>query len=173
MNVSDVMVSAVITVKPDATVQEAGQLMLANRVSGLPVVDDSAKLVGLISEGDLLRRAAEETWPKAWGPPPRRGWAKLLMGPEERDTEYVTQQDRKVGDIMTRDVVSAAPETSISEIAALLVHHRIKLFRSSKTAASSVLSVARILLRRSRGQTCEGLPGVSIATTALARLPRT
>jgi len=48
------------------------------------------------------------------------------MGPEERDTEYVTQQDRKVGDIMTRDVVSAAPETSISEIAALLVHHRIK-----------------------------------------------
>ena len=126
MNASDVMASAVITVKPDATVQEAAQLMLANRVSGLPVVDDSAKLVGLISEGDLLRRAAEETWPKAWGPPPRRGWAKLLMGPEERDTEYVTQQDRKVGDIMTRDVVSAAPETSISESAALLVHHRIK-----------------------------------------------
>jgi CBS-domain-containing membrane protein len=94
MNASDVMVSAVITVKPHATVQEAAQLMLANGVSGLPVVDDSAKLVGLISEGDLLRRAAEETWPKAWGPP---GWAKLLMGPEERDTEYVTQHDRKVG----------------------------------------------------------------------------
>jgi CBS domain-containing protein len=47
MKASDVMVSAVITVKPDATVQEAGQLMLANRVSGLPVVDDSANLLGL------------------------------------------------------------------------------------------------------------------------------
>lgn len=86
MNASDVMVSAVITVKPDATVQEAAQLMLANRVSGLPVVDDSAKLVGLISEGDLLRRAAEETWPKAWGPPPRGfksgedGWNLPYLG---------------------------------------------------------------------------------------------
>jgi CBS domain-containing protein len=126
MNASDVMVTAVITVRPDATVQEAARLMLANRVSGLPVVDDSANLLGIISEGDLLRRAPEGTWPKAWGPPPRRGWAKLLMAPEELDNEYVTRHGRKVGDIMTRDVVSAAPETSISDIAALLVHHRIK-----------------------------------------------
>jgi CBS domain-containing protein len=126
MNVSDVMVSAVITVKPDATVQEAAQLMLANRVSGLPVVDDSANLIGIISEGDLLRRAPEGTWPKAWGPPPRRGWAKLLMAPEEPDTEFVAQHGRKVGDVMTRDVVSAASEASIADVAALMVHHRIK-----------------------------------------------
>jgi CBS domain-containing protein len=126
MNASDVMVSDVITVKPDATVQEAAQLMLANRISGLPVVDDSAKLVGIISEGDLLRRAPEGTWPKAWGPPPRRGWAKLLMAPDELDTEYVAKHDRKVGDIMTRDIVSAGLKTSIPDVAALMVHHRIK-----------------------------------------------
>jgi CBS domain-containing protein len=126
MNASDVMASAVITVKPDATVQEAAQLMLANRVSGLPVVDNSANLVGIISEGDLLRRAPEGTWPKAWGAPPRRGWAKLLMAPEEPDTEYVAQHDRKVGDVMTSDVVSVAPEASITDVAALMVHHRIK-----------------------------------------------
>jgi CBS domain-containing protein len=126
MNASDVMVNAVITVKPDATVQEAAQLMLAHRVSGLPVVDDSANLIGIISEGDLLRRAPEGTWPKAWGPPPRRGWAKLLMAPEESDTEYVAQHDRKVSNVMTRDVVSAVPEASITDVAALLVHHRIK-----------------------------------------------
>jgi CBS domain-containing protein len=126
MNASDVMVSAVITVGPDQTVQEAAKVMLANRISGLPVVDNLANPVGMISEGDLLRRAPEGTWPKAWGPPPRRGWAKPLMGPEEPDAEYVTQHGRRVGDVMTREVVSAAPATSISRIAALMMQHRIK-----------------------------------------------
>ena len=120
------MVAAVITVRPDATVQEATQLMLANRISGVPVVDDSAKLVGIISEGDLLRRAPEGAWPKAWGPPPRGGWAKLLMDGEEVETEHVSQPGLKVADVMTRDVILASPESSIHEIAALMVRHRIK-----------------------------------------------
>jgi CBS domain-containing protein len=158
MNASDVMVRAVITVKPDATVQEAAQLMLANRVSGLPVVDNSADLVGLISEGDLLRRAPEGTWPKAWGPPPRRGWAKLLMGPEEVDTEYVTQSGRKVGDIMTREVVSAAPETSISDIAALMVHHRIKRL--------PIIQEGRVVGIVSRANIVEALAGSSMEKLA-------
>jgi CBS domain-containing protein len=126
MNASDVMVTSVITVRPDATVQEAVQLMLANRISGLPVIEGSEKLVGIISEGDLLRRAPEGLWPKAWGPPPRGGWAKLLMDGEELETEYVSQHGLKVADIMTRDVILASPEASLHDIAALMVHHRIK-----------------------------------------------
>jgi CBS domain-containing protein len=126
MKASDVMTIAVITVKPDATVQEAAKILLTNSISGVPVVDDSTTLVGIISEGDLLRGAHEGAWPKAWGPPPRRGWAKLLMDEEVSDSEYITQRGRKVADIMTREVLLAEPETSVSDIAALMVHHRIK-----------------------------------------------
>ncbi len=126
MNASDVMITDVISVKPDATVQEAAELLLSKKISGMPVVDHSGKLVGLISEGDLLRRSPEGSWPKAWGPPPRRGWLKLLIDGDEIDTEYITQPARKVADIMSYDVISARPETPLSDVASLLVHHRIK-----------------------------------------------
>jgi CBS domain-containing protein len=60
------------------------------------------------------------------GPPPRRGWAKLLINGEVSDNEYITQRGRKVEDIMTREVILAEPEASVSDIATLMVHHRIK-----------------------------------------------
>ena len=90
---------------------------------------NSGQLVGIISEGDLLRRTPEGAWPKAWGPPPRRGWAKWLMDgtdAEATDAEYVTQPNHDVAEIMTREIISAEPETPVSDIAALVVHHRIK-----------------------------------------------
>ena len=164
MNASDVMASAVITVKPDATVQEAAQLMLANRVSGLPVVDDSANLVGIVSEGDLLRRAPEGTWPKAWGPPPRRGWAKLLMAPEELDAEYVTAHGRQVRDIMTRDVISAVPEASITDVATLMVHHRIKRV--------PIIENGRVLGIVSRANVVEALAGSGMQRRSIDRNDR-
>jgi CBS domain-containing protein len=126
MKASDVMTTDVITVKSDQTMQEVAELLLVRRISGVPVVDDSGKLVGIISEGDLLQRADEGVWPKVWGPPPRRGWIKLLMDGEVLDTEYIQQRGRKVADIMTREVISAKPETLISDIATLLVRHRVK-----------------------------------------------
>ena len=54
------------------TVREAVQVLL-NRISGVPVVDDSSRLVGILSEGDLLRRSHDGAWPKAWGRPSRNG----------------------------------------------------------------------------------------------------
>jgi CBS domain-containing protein len=126
MNASGVMTTKVITAKSEQTMQEVAELLLVNHISGMPVVDQSGKLVGMISEGDLLRRADEGVWPQAWGPPPRRGWMTLLMDGAAVDTEHVQRRDRKVADIMTREIISAKPETSISDIAALLVHHRIK-----------------------------------------------
>jgi CBS domain-containing protein len=126
MNASDVMTTKVITARSDQTMQEVAELLLLKHISGMPVVDQSGKLVGMISEGDLLRRADEGVWPKAWGPPPRRGWITLLMDGAVLGTEHVQQRDRKVADIMTREIISAKPDTPISDIAALLVHHRIK-----------------------------------------------
>ena len=126
MNAADVMITDVTTVKPNTKVQEVAEILVTKRISGMPVVDDSGKVVGMISEGDLLRRSAEGAWPKVWGPPPRRGWVRRLMDEDGPDTEYVTQPDHRVAEIMTFDVISAEPETSVSDIATLLVHHRIK-----------------------------------------------
>jgi CBS domain-containing protein len=129
MIASDIMTTDVITVRPNDTLQQVAQLLLTNRISGTPVVDDFGQLIGFISEGDLLRRSHEGAWPKTWGPPPRRGWAKWLMdGTDEEvsDAEYVTASSRTVAEIMTREIVSAKPDTSISDIAALLVRHRVK-----------------------------------------------
>jgi CBS domain-containing protein len=74
MNASAIMVSDVITVKPDDTIQDVAGLLLANCISALPVVDDSGKIVGIVSEGDLLRRVDNRTAHE------RPWWLKLLMG---------------------------------------------------------------------------------------------
>jgi len=120
MKASDVMVADVITVKPDSDVPDVALLLLSNRISAVPVVDDSGALVGMISEGDLLRRDEAGTGHE------RSWWLKLLMGREILAAEFLKEHSRKVADLMTRDVVSAAPDTPVADIATLLERHRIK-----------------------------------------------
>jgi CBS-domain-containing membrane protein len=120
MNASAVMVSDVITVKPDDTVQDVAGLLLVNRISAAPVVDDSGKMVGIVSEGDLLRRGENRTEHE------RPWWLKLLMGREFLAAEFIKEYGRKVADVMTREVISAEPDTPVTDIATLLERHRIK-----------------------------------------------
>jgi CBS domain-containing protein len=120
MKASDVMVTDVITVTPESDVPKVAELMLVNHISGTPVVDGDGRLVGMISEGDLIRRdeagtAHERPW-----------WLRLLMGRELLASEFLREHGRRVGDLMTRDVVSAEPDTPVAEIATLLERHRIK-----------------------------------------------
>jgi CBS domain-containing protein len=116
----DVMVAPVITVKPHTSVRELAQTLLENHISAVPVVDDQGKLVGIVSEGDLLRR------PEA-GTERRRPWWLLLMtGGETLAQQYVKAHARKVVDIMVRDVISAAPETSLDETATSMERNSIK-----------------------------------------------
>lgn len=120
MNASDVMGLNVITVAPDKSVREAAEIMLARRVSALPVVSESGELVGIVSEGDLMRHADAGTEQvRSW-------WLRLLMGREMLASAYVKAHSRRVDDVMTRKVVSVSPTTPIREIAALLEGHRIK-----------------------------------------------
>jgi len=114
------MVTDVITVKPSCNVQDAAGLLLTNRVSAVPVVNDAGKLVGIVSEGDLLRRSEANTGHE------RSWWLQLLMGRELLAAEYLKEHSRKVADVMTREVISAAPDTPVSDIATLLERHRIK-----------------------------------------------
>ena len=120
MKAVDVMVSNVITVSPDASVQDVANILLSNRISAIPVVAKSGELVGIISEGDLLRRAETDAHRR------RSWWLELLIGSTPLAAEYVRSHARKVSDIMTRTVITATPESSLRDIAALLEKNRIK-----------------------------------------------
>jgi CBS domain-containing protein len=120
MKAADIMVSNVITVSPDKEVSEVAQILLANRISALPVIDAEGRLVGVVSEGDLIRRAEAGTeHARSW-------WLRLLMGREALAIEYVKEHSRRVADVMTRRVISASPDASVSEVASLLERNGIK-----------------------------------------------
>jgi len=120
MKARDVMVSPVITVKPSSSVKEVATTLLERRISAVPVVDDQGKLVGIISEGDLMHRSEAGTERQ------RSWWLLGWTGDETLATEYVKAHARKVADVMTRNVITATPETPLHEIAALLERNSIK-----------------------------------------------
>jgi CBS domain-containing protein len=120
MKARDVMVSPVVTVHPSSSVKDAAKIFLERRISAVPVVDDHGKLVGIVSEGDLLHRAEA-------GTQRRRPWWLLALTDETAlAADYVKARARKVSDVMTTEVVTATPETSLHEIASLLENHSIK-----------------------------------------------
>ncbi len=120
MNASDVMTCEVVSIRPEADILEALRLMLERRISGLPIVDASGKLVGILTEGDLLRRAELHTEPQ------RSAWLSFLLGPGRLADEYVRTHGRKVADVMKRNVVSVTEDVALPEIVRLMQRHRIK-----------------------------------------------
>jgi CBS domain-containing protein len=120
MKAADVMVTNVITVGPEACVQDVAHLLLTNRISAVPVVGADGKILGIVSEGDLMRRAEAGTGRR------RSWWLAMLTGREMLAAEYVKEHSRKVTDVMTRKVVTAAPETLLHDIATQLEKNGIK-----------------------------------------------
>ncbi len=120
MQAQDVMVSPVVTIGERATVREVAKLLLERHISGVPVVDDAGKLVGMVTEGDLMRRAEAGTERH------RPWWLEALIGESTMAADYVKSHAAKVGDIMTRRVIAATPDTPLYEIAAILEKHHIK-----------------------------------------------
>jgi CBS domain-containing protein len=120
MNAADVMGVNVVTAKPDWSVQQVAMVMLEKGISGLPVVDQGNRLVGIVSEGDLMRRADCGTGHRhSW-------WLRMLMGRDGLAREYVREHGRKVSDVMTGAVITASPSTSLGDVAALLERNKIK-----------------------------------------------
>ena len=110
----------VITVAPGTSIAEAARLMLQHRISGLPVVDPKGAVIGIITEGDLLKRA--ET-----GSAPRHPlWLELLLGPGRLAEEYSHAHARKVGEAMTSDIVSVAPSADVGDLVQLMNKRRVK-----------------------------------------------
>ena len=123
MRAMDVMTTDVISVDPDTTVQALAILLAERGISGAPVVDSSGRLIGIISEGDLLHRA--EIGTARHHRERRRSWW-LDHFASDLAREYVKSHGRTVKDIMTRDVVTVTEDTDLGEVAALLEAKRIK-----------------------------------------------
>ena len=120
MQVRDVMTRNVISVTANEPVLTAARLMLQNRISGLPVVDAAGKLVGIVTEGDFLRRGELGTQRR------RPRWLEFLIGPGRLATEYVHACGRKVDEIMTRDPYSVSEDESLEQVVELMERRRVK-----------------------------------------------
>lgn len=120
MRANDVMSTNVITVPSDATVYDAAFTLLEARVSAVPVVDADGKLAGILSEGDLMRRPEIDTLAS------RSLFDWVLTDEATRARDFVRHHSRAVADVMTREVITAGPGTSLGTIAGLMEKHRIK-----------------------------------------------
>lgn len=121
MNASDIMTSPVVTIGADTPVHEIAALLLEHRISGVPVLEHG-RLIGFVSEGDLLHRQEIGTERSA-----RDGsWWLRLFGVSGPAADYIKSHASRARDIMTREVVSVAPDTGLAEIATLLEKRRIK-----------------------------------------------
>src|SRR5579863_3898265 len=120
MNAADVMTQPVISVTPETTIAEAARLLLDNRISGLPVVDPDGTVVGVVTESDLLRRTETGTQRR------HARWLEFLIAPGRLAQEYSNANARKVGEVMSADVVAVAPRESLAEVVRLMERRRIK-----------------------------------------------
>lgn len=122
MQAKDVMSTLAATISPEATVQDAAKLMLERGISALPVLDGKGRVVGIISEGDLVRRAELGT-DKVYG----SWWLRFLASPNESAAaDFVKTHGTRVRDVMTSPVVSVSENAPVEKIALLLEKHRIK-----------------------------------------------
>lgn len=121
MRAHQIMTRKVVTVKADTPILEAANLMLQRRISGLPVVDDTGRLIGIVSEGDFMRRIEIGTQG------PRIRWLDFLMGAGKSAVDFVREHGRKVGEIMTRDgLFTATEDMPLEDLVRLMERQKVK-----------------------------------------------
>jgi CBS domain-containing protein len=120
MKADEVMTRQVITLDKERPLREAIALMLANGISGAPVVDENGAPVGILTEGDLLRRSELGTGRH------RPRWLEFLRGPGLQASEYTHLHGRKVRDVMTEKPVCVARDVPLEQVVELMERHRIK-----------------------------------------------
>jgi CBS domain-containing protein len=170
MQARDIMVSPVITTGENETVRDVARLLATKRISAVPVVDSAGKLVGIVTEADLMRRIETGTeHPHSW-------WLSFFLGDRALAADYVKSHATKVKDIMTRDVKSALPETPLFEIADMFEEHHIKRVPIVTSAGDLVGIVSRANIIQAIASTRPALqislPDAAIRTTLLEELRR-
>jgi CBS domain-containing protein len=128
MHAMDVMTTNVITVTPDTSVQEVARVLSERNISGVPVVGADNRLVGIVSEGDLLHRVETGTdrRPDRRSGRRRSWWLDTIGSDQELARDYVKSHGRTAKDVMTPEVISVSDTTELAEIATLLETKRIK-----------------------------------------------
>jgi CBS domain-containing protein len=120
MRAHHIMTRQVITVGPDSSIVDAANMMLQHHISGLPVVDTAGKLIGIVSEGDFIRRAEIGTQRQ------RGRWLRFLVGPGGIASDFVHEQGRRVQEIMTPDPITIMEDTTLREIVRTIERHHVK-----------------------------------------------
>jgi CBS domain-containing protein len=120
MRAHQIMTQKVITVGADTSIVEAVNTMLKHHISGLPVVDAAGKLVGIISEGDFIRRAEIGTQRK------RGRWLTFLVGTDQIAADFAHEHGRKVGEIMTADPLTVTEDTPLEQIVQIMQSDNVK-----------------------------------------------
>lgn len=120
MKAKDIMTRRVISISPDASILEAAHLMLQHRISGLPVVDPAGVLIGIVTEGDFLRRAETGTERRK----PR--WLEFMLDPGRAAADFTHSHGRRVEEVMSASPYSVSEDTTLDEIVSLMERHRIK-----------------------------------------------
>jgi CBS domain-containing protein len=170
MKARDVMTSTVISVQPNATILQAARQMLQHHISGLPVIDHDGGLVGILSEGDFLRRQETSTERR------RSRWLEFLMGPGRLAVEYSHSHGSKVAEVMTTDVRTVTEDTSLEDIVDLMERRRIKrvpVMRGKKIVGMvtrSNLMHAMVSLARAEPKSAKG--DAAIRETLLAEMQK-
>ncbi len=120
MQVSDIMTPRVFSVKAETSVSEVADLLMKKKISAVPVLDKDGKLLGIVSEGDLMRRlAADADDERSW-------WMVNLASQEDEARDFIKVHGRTAKDIMTRNVVTLSEDMDVASVAHLLESNRIK-----------------------------------------------
>jgi CBS domain-containing protein len=120
MRAHQIMTSKVISVTPGTSIVDAANTMLQHRVSGLPVVGDTGELVGMVSEGDFIRRQEIGTGRK------RGRWLRFLVGSGREAADFVHERGSKVGEIMTPEPVTVTEQATLDEIVTVMEKNHVK-----------------------------------------------
>jgi CBS domain-containing protein len=120
MKARDIMSTKVVTVSPSTTVRDVAGLMVEKHVSGLPVLNDNGTLVGMVSEGDLLRR------PEIGTEKHRRRWVSFFSGVDSQAREFTKSHALRASDVMTEQVIHVSEETPLGDVVGLMEKHNIK-----------------------------------------------
>ena len=120
MRAHQIMTRKVVSVTPEHTVLQAANLMLRNHVSGLPVIDKAGTVVGIVSEGDFLRRSEIGT------PRGHNRLLSLIFGHGDAAEDYVREHGRKVSEVMTPAPITISEDASLSDIVTVMERNHIK-----------------------------------------------
>jgi CBS domain-containing protein len=154
MRVADIMTPAVVTVRPETSVREVARILLDRGISAVPVVDDAGRPLGIVSEGDLVRRFEIGTETR------RSWWLNLFDDPEKRASRFAKEHGRTAEQVMSRELIATTEDASLADVARLLEKHRIKRV--------PVLRDGRIVGIVSRANILRGLASVEAAPPAAA-----